>query len=51
MGADGSGLEKMKSEANLKDGASDLEHFNAFETSQGLWILGESLQLKVRHGW
>lgn len=31
VGADGSGLEKMKSEANLKDGASDLEHFNAFE--------------------
>lgn len=31
--------------------SSILMHFDAFETSQGLWILGESLQLKVRRGW
>ena len=63
VGADGSGLKRLKAEANLKawPRASFLQMSfaasNIFElplmfvdsSDQGLWILGETLQLKAAH--
>eukprot|EP00913_Durusdinium_trenchii_P033784 g31626.t2 len=48
VGADGSGLERIKAEARLKVSMNLFPLvFSVFKV-QGLWILGESLQLKER---
>lgn len=50
VGADGSGLERIKAEARLKVSMNLFPLvFSVFKV-QGLWILGESLQLKERVG-